>query len=404
MNILIVEDGELKARRLAECVVRSNDRAKVFQATNAHDAFKLLTETEFSLLLLDVRLPISAGLQPTDSGSVWLLREIARKLPKKQTPIIVGTTQYDAAVLKAQEVFSDYLWSIVLVSETDNRWQKQLAQIIGFVASKTTVASLSKQTRPVDAAILTALRYPEYERVVESLGGGGEFHVVEETNERWLRAKVQLPNEREAEVICACADEMGMCSMATLVTRLCIATRPKKLILAGIMGGNSARVEMGDLILIDETWDYRAGKITENGFEADVRSQRCSLKIRNGVQGVVTNSLLQSAWENWTGDKPRSFPRLHVGAVACSPAVVADAKIFEELESQKRKVLGVEMEAYGCYDAALRLGDFSPSVVCIKSVCDLGDKAKSDKYQSYCAFLSAYVANALVNNTEFLDS
>ena len=76
----------------------------------------------------------------------------------------------------------------------------------------------------------------------------------------------------------------------------------------------------------------------------------------------------------------------------------ARRQIFEELESQKRKVYGLEMEAFGCYDAARRLGDLAPEVVCLKSVCDFGDGEKNDKFQKYCAALSASVCMQIVRS------
>jgi len=62
------------------------------------------------------------------------------------------------------------------------------------------------------------------------------------------------------------------------------------------------------------------------------------------------------------------------------------------------------MEAYGCYDAVHRLGDIAPKALCLKSVCDLGDRAKADKYQRYCSHVSAMIAAALIRDTVFLDS
>jgi nucleoside phosphorylase len=72
---------------------------------------------------------------------------------------------------------------------------------------------------------------------------------------------------------------------------------------------------------------------------------------------------------------------------------VADGKTFSRLEDeQKRKVIGLEMEAFGLYDAVRRLGSIAPEVICVKAVCDFGDGAKNDKYQTYCAALSAAAA------------
>ncbi|RYZ84980.1 MAG: hypothetical protein EOO68_30900, partial [Moraxellaceae bacterium] len=118
-------------------------------------------------------------------------------------------------------------------------------------------------------AIVTALGIPEFNEVTYALGGGEQF-LIKETHEGWLHKRIDFSG-REVNVIAACANEMGMPSMAALVTRLCIACRPKNLILCGIMGGHSKHVALSDVVAIEETWDVRAGKITETGFVPDIK-------------------------------------------------------------------------------------------------------------------------------------
>lgn len=402
VKILVVEDTALKAQRINECVKECDPNAIIFQALNAADAFRCVATEEIDLMLLDVRLPLGANQEPSEEGSIWLLREMYRKLARKKIPLVVGTTQYEDSLLRTQDTFKDYLWSILFVTENTSRWQQQISQAVASIASKTVGGRMTGASEPVDVGIVVALRMPEFERMVDALGAGTLF-VLEETNEHWLKYRISHQGGRQVEVIVACADEMGMCSMSGLTTRLVLAMRPKKLILAGIMGGNASRVALGDLIVVEETWDFRAGKITEHGFEADVRSQQCSQRIVNGIREVLTNEMLRQIWDEWSGEKPRSLPQLHIGAVACSPAVISDGRVFDEIETQKRKVLGIEMEAYGCYHSARKLGSLGPEVICIKSVCDLGDSAKTDKYHAFCAYLSARAVTALIKSPTFLD-
>ena len=404
MKILVVEDIELKATTLAACVTQCDPEAKIVHVTNAVDAFDKVAGGEFNLVLLDVLLPMRVGAEPSEEGSVWFVREVHRKMAYADLPLIVGTTQHLESLAKVQETFREYLWSILYVADSDGRWRQQVSHAVRFAkANEVKTTLLNGDSASVDVAVVTALRMPEFEAVVNAMDGGDQFR-LEETNETWMRCEIQGEGGRTISVVAACADEMGMCAMGTLVTRLSIACRPKKLILAGIMGGNAARVGMSDLILVEETWDCRSGKITERGFEADTKSQRCSFKLSNAAKAIVTEQFLIDLWKSWNGDKPRGIPRLHAGAVACSPAVIADDKVFKELEEQKRKVFGVEMEAFGCFDAVHHLGDLAPGVVCVKSVCDLGDKEKGDIYQRYCAYLSASVAVRLIRDPRFFDA
>ena len=401
MKVLIIEDSQVKAAALTRCVHECERGVEVIHATNARDGFQSISAQNVELCLLDVLLPLTMGDQPSEDGSLWFVREVQRKIA--HLPLIVGTTQYLDSLAKVEETFRDYLWSVIYVAESETRWRRQISYAVRFAGSAAVGAKLSTAAPGADAAIITALRIPEFEEVMDALGGGDPLNVVE-TGENWVRRSLEIGGGRRVELLAACADEMGMCPMATLVTRLCIICKPKKLILTGIMGGNPARVGMSDLVLIEETWDCRAGKITERGFEADVKVQRCDFKLANAARSIVTDGLLLDLWKEWKGEKPHELPRLHVGSVACSPAVVANGEVFKELEAQKRKVLGVEMEAYGCYDGVHRLGDFAPRAICLKSVCDLGNKEKADKYQRYCSYLSAHVTMRLVKDDRFLDA
>jgi nucleoside phosphorylase len=400
MQILIVEDTDIKARRLAKCIKDLDPAIEVAHSPNAKEGIQRVLHGGIDVVLLDVLLPLDLTTDPSEDGSFWFLRELGRKGIAKM-PLVVGTTQHADSLARAQDIFRDYLWTIVFVTETDSRWQRQLAHVVRFSKSIESKFGLwTTSSEPVDTAIVTALRIPEFDQVVDALGGGDQL-LIRETNESWLRSGITLKSGRQSTTVAACADEMGMCSMAALVTRICIACRPKKLVLCGIAGGNAARVALTDLIAIEETWDCRAGKITETGLAPDVKVQRCSHKLANAVRTTVTDDFLMKCWKDWSGDKPKQLPSLHFGAVACSPAVVADGKSFAEFEDQKRKVLGVEMEAYGCYDAVHRLGDLAPAVISIKSVCDLGDNNKADRYQRYCAYLSARATVALVHSEVF---
>lgn len=79
-----------------------------------------------------------------------------------------------------------------------------------------------------------------------------------------------------------------------------------------------------------------------------------------------------------------------VGPVASVPAVVADKQVIESLKGQERKLLGLEMEAYGMYYAVEHSMKPHPLIVAsLKSATDFADANKSDDYQQYGAMTSA---------------
>ncbi len=409
MKILIVDDSQDKAQQLARVIVEVDPSAQVTHAPTAHDGFWKITQEAssqepFNLVLLDLVLPLSLGQEPSEAGSVWFVKEAQRKIPGDSFPLIVGTTKYLESIAKVEDTFREYLRRVIYVGDADDRWLRQIGYALREARPKAQQRSLSAQGQGsgVDVALVTALQMPEFEELVDALGGGDPYY-IKETGESWLHCKVDLAGGRQAEVMAACADEMGMPAMAALVTRLCMVCRPKKLLLAGIMGGNPARVGLTDLVVVEETWNSNAGKISEAGFEPDLKLQRCDQQLANLAKLVATDDLLMKLWREWKGEKPNQLPRFHRGAVACSPAVIADGQTFSKLEDQKRKIYGVEMEAFGCYDAVCRLGSIAPKVVCIKSVCDLGDQMKNDRYQRFCAHISASVMVSFIKDERFLD-
>jgi nucleoside phosphorylase len=62
---------------------------------------------------------------------------------------------------------------------------------------------------------------------------------------------------------------------------------------------------------------------------------------------------------------------------------------WQDIKAHQRKVLGVEMEAYGLYYAAENGPNQYTKAIMIKSVSDFGDSTKNDSYQEYAAYTSS---------------
>lgn len=393
MNVLIIDDRDEKREHLVRFIKDGWGGVSISTATNAHDGFQLLEKNKPALVLLDVVLPLNATSTPSEEGSIWFIREVKRKI-NTGLPMIVGTTQYSESLTKVQDVFRADLWNLVHISTTDGRWPDQIRQAMRLSTSNSSNLSFSRLTSTsigtFDVAIVAALKTPEFSELLSALGTVEQIR-LEETKEAWVKATVNRRDGSEVNVIAACANEMGMTTMASLVTKVGLACRPKKLILIGITAGNKQRTNISDLLVVESSWNFQAGKLSEAGFVPDVKSIQCSFKLANALSEAVTESFIMDFWKNCRIPRPPNIAEVKPGEVACSPFVTSDPSTFPKLEQeQKRKILGLEMEAFGCYDACRRLGDLAPEFVCIKSVCDFGDGEKNDKYQIYCASLSAH--------------
>jgi nucleoside phosphorylase len=88
--------------------------------------------------------------------------------------------------------------------------------------------------------------------------------------------------------------------------------------------------------------------------------------------------------------KPKNLLKMHVGAVASGASVIQNQQVVEQyIDKYNRKLLGIEMEIYGLYFAAMNVSKRRPTVFAIKSVCDFADSAKSDDFQAYAAYTSS---------------
>lgn len=402
MKVLIVEDSAAKASEISECVLSCHQEIDLIVVDNAHEAFEVIRAWAPRLVILDVMIPFPKDGNPTEEASIWLVREISRKIPRAELPMVVGATQFPDAKRKVEESFGLHLWNVVVVSESDPTWQKWITYAVNYQANAETPLVSGVPREKFDAAILTALRQPEYLAVMEAFGSGSRL-LVKETFESWTACQITDTKGNLRRVIVACADDMGMSAMASLATRVILYCRPQVLLLAGIMGGNKQHVGLSDLVAIEETWDCRAGKLTEEGFAADVKSCKCSMALRNLARSLFDDKFFVEVLGGWKGDK-KFIPKFHSGAVACSPAVLAHDTAFEDLSKQKRKVMGVEMEGFGCYYATEQLGEWAPRVLGLKAVCDLGDKAKNDELHRLAAYISAVSSRALLSQAELWNS
>jgi nucleoside phosphorylase len=69
--------------------------------------------------------------------------------------------------------------------------------------------------------------------------------------------------------------------------------------------------------------------------------------------------------------------------------VVSSRTVINRIVRQHRKLVGVDMEAYGVLLASELAPGPRPQAFCVKSISDFGDRKKGDAYQKYAAYTSA---------------
>ena len=208
--------------------------------------------------------------------------------------------------------------------------------------------------------------------------------------------------------------------------------------LVGIAGGiwtPDTDVRLGDVVIATRTWDWRSGKLTQNGFVCTkypergseflgtqlgkflYRRQRLGQLLRDEITRMQERSdEADIGWEfpgckgdvlyeveyGHVGDstcdecdrgharprRPRAdtLPRVHDGLVASGNAVLKDAAIRETLI--KQRALAVEMEACGV----------PRTFIVVRGISDYADSHKNDVWQPYAAATAASCARLLINS------
>lgn len=268
---------------------------------------------------------------------------------------------------------------------------KDIVKGLEWRSSPTSLSQRPTKDQNVDAVILTALNSPEKTEVLSHFTGdhiGDEFH--DGVIYKVVEARI---GDRSVRIAVACQNKMGMTSAAILTCKAIKTWNPRYVVMCGICAGIAAQgVNLGDIIVAQDVFDYGSGKIEEQMLHPDYNpittdSAVCNLLVEFSGRTEIL-SKIRDSWQHKTG-KPKTELQAHVGAFASGAAVVADEKVVQGIVEHKRSLLGIDMEAYGVAQAVQEIGDRRVRHIICKAVCDYANAEKSDDFQEYCAFVSA---------------
>lgn len=195
------------------------------------------------------------------------------------------------------------------------------------------------------------------------------------------------------EIASATAQRKGMVETALLTSRLIHHLRPKVIVMTGICAGIKKKCNIGDIILANPAWDYQCGKHQLDGevnkfsiepHQLDV-STLITTKFTLLAQDTQFFTTVRSKWPN----PPSTVLEMKIGPVATGSAVIANPDFVDEIKKQRRDLMGIEMEIYGLYSAAMQASRPLPTTFAIKSVCDFADEKKDDDFQPYACYTAA---------------
>jgi nucleoside phosphorylase len=392
LRILVVEDNQEKLRKIHSALT-SDPECPAESIDYAHDAMeakRLMEQTAYELLIVDISIPERPEDVPSPNGGIHLLEEVIERDIYKQPREIIGLTAYADILENAGLRFAEDLWLVILYDPASETWADQLRRKVKHI--RITNRNEPQPYINSDLCIIVALQNPELSSVLEL---PWNWAIMEMPNDDSVYYKGQFESRGQTKsVYAAAASRIGMAATVAMASKMIYTFRPRYVAMAGIIAGVKGKCEFGDIIAADPTWDYGSGKhLVVNGVQqfSPAPHQLGLNSYVRGKLGLLARDVagLAAIQQGWKGPKPSSILTLHVGPVASGAAVLQDASVRAEIEKQHRKLLGIEMETYGLFSAVDDAPLPQPKAISLKSVADFADENKDDDFQAYAAYTSA---------------
>lgn len=409
-NILIVDDKIEKINDLMDCIGDIENREiNIEYELELKKACKNLENKRYDLLILDIQLPsVEHRTEVNKRGGLQLLQMITDVDQFRKPLAIIGLTAHDESYEEIEKEFNDRLWHLIKYDKKSIDWKTQIVEKINYLieskaALEEEIAS-QKRTPDIDCAIITAVP-TEWESVYKC-GLDWRQYEIEGDPSIYYLSKYQR-NGRNLSMLLVQQSQMGMVSASSITSKIITTFQPRVVCMLGITGGCEGEVEIGDIIVANESWDYGSGKIKPkgecDGFILNPEPHQVSIAsvVREFFLADFSELLysIRKSWNDGNGMHQDKDIKLHVGALASGAAVVQDEKIvLEYILPQNRKVLGVDMETYAVYYTANNTYNAKPIFFSIKTVCDYANRDKNDKYQQYAAYISTHFFMEIIHD------
>lgn len=393
MIIGIVDDDVSKRETIRAIVARCGGDSTILQCGSLSAARRMLRDTALDLLILDIALPEHEDSgDPVKDGGITLLGELTASNRFKMPKHVIGLTALAEVHEEAVSRFGSELWSVLRYDPASEEWAERLsAKVRHLLRLKSCQASAEPGC---DLAIVVALKTPELDAV---LALPWDWAVVDRDGDATVyhRGTFRRRDGTLGTAIAVRAGQMGMPAATALATKVALLFRPRCLAMVGICAGNKDGTALGDLIVANPTWDYGSGKHMMKDETPSFEPAPYPLALSTRVRSIVERhegetDMLSALRKAFPGKPPASVPNLHIGPFASGAAVVARGSMVTEVkEQQHRKLLAIDMEAYGVAMASHELPEPQPEFLIVKGVSDFADEDKGEAHRDYAAFMSA---------------
>lgn len=397
LKILILEDNPEKFKEIKNVLLsieEVNDE-NLTHCIGTREARINLYSNEYDLFLTDLIVPPEFGMDSNAEECLSLLYDIKHD-DEINTPLnIIGLSAFGHEVERYKQEFEKDNWFLIPYDETNEDWIKPIKSKIEHII-RIKNNTCYTENYDYDIAIICALNNPEFKHILNLSDHWEEF---KNKNCSLTFYKTKFVKDKKVLNVVACTlDQMGMVPTSILATQVIELFRPKYLTMTGIAAGIEDEVALGDILVFQYCWDYNSGKIKSDTqgnelFEQDIRQHELDGDLYNYMLDLQKDQeFLFKIYKDYDSSaRSKNFPSIKIGHATSGAAVIANKNIADKINTQERKLKGIEMEAYAIYSAAALATHPKPIPLVIKSICDFADENKNDNIQDYAAYTSARV-------------
>lgn len=379
MKVLIVEDDIYKAKEIEDVILSCCDagQCEIRSVVSVNDALLALGSTSFDLIVADLVLPQMAGLHDTQDATPQWCEYIEHHGSAHTSSWIIMTGFADIAVVSRQS-FARHGVAVVEYDDT-GIWKRVLSTRVRerFV------------NPPLDFVIICALEKERSALQHANPAKLGDLSTVAGLDCR----DVDIGSLKGVAVTLT---EPGLVSAAIATVKASEIFKPRAIAMCGICGGVDGESELGDLIVPDVSWNYQTGKIVAGKLRPELMQIPLPPLAKTRLQQLA-NDDVSSRLRDGLFNSELKHRKILTPPMVSGSQVVADKSVVESIATQSRKVGALDMEVAAVFSAAHDFFNGGGIFFAAKSVVDMADEDKDDRYHEYGCILSArFVVEALI--------
>lgn len=399
VKILIADDSTEKIGAVKQLIKSKNNDASVSYSLDIEDTRAKLYDNYYDLLIFDLNMPNSIGESPSMDNGISFIDEIKETQKIKKPLEIVILSAFDEYVSSFKENAEHAGFVVLQYDSSTVNWKDVITSKIEYLAACEIQRKYIPRPPKCDVFIQTAVQV-ETEAVQDVFPSSKCYQLPNDTA-TYYHSEIDVDG-KSINIVYAQQTDMGMTAAACLSSRAILGFEPQYIIMSGIAAGLDNQMNLGDVMIAFDIWDYSMGKYEENSdkeieFIPDSKHRQLDDKLLEMIRTNIGD--LQNALQADLVDQ-NIKPQIHMVDYASGVAVIKSKEyVKEHVLSHARKTKALDMEAYAIYYSAAK--STCTKGIVIKSISDLANKDKDDSYQGIASKTSALCVKHLITDVLF---